>query len=65
MIITVIADAYRSGGNFAFSSLVDAIDEGVQREIFRTDLDVVDAAMTVIMICFQYFLRREVIESLR
>ncbi|MEW5794473.1 MAG: TetR/AcrR family transcriptional regulator [Bacillota bacterium] len=59
------ADAYRSGGNFAFSSLVDAIDEGVQREIFRADLDVVDAAMTVIMICFQYFLRREVIESLR
>jgi TetR/AcrR family transcriptional regulator len=59
------ADAYRSGGNFAFSSLVDAIEEGVEHEIFRPDLDVIDASMTVIMICFQYFLRREVIESLR
>lgn len=61
----VFADAYQSGGNYAFSRLVDTIEEGIRTEVFRPDLDATEASMTVIMICFQYFLRREVIESLR
>lgn len=61
----VFAATYRSGGNHAFSRLVETIEEGIGAEVFRPDLDASEASMTVIMICFQYFLRREVIESLR